>query len=332
MAIRQNVLVSVMFIAAVMICGCLSEKGQGDSLRPSKFDVSVVGEKLVVSCNSVDLLAYQKQPMGNPKGGEKFAGSNFIHPLKTPSGFVLTDLQPDDHLHHFGLWWPWKFLTVNGKKTLYWELQEGAGVIEAQGITSRKEGKGRANFTALSHYIDRTGTQGPEVVLKEKVAVDVTGIVESPVSGYYLDLAITHSCATEAAVEVVKYRYSGFSIRGPACWNKDNSTVLTSGGKERVGSNSTRADWVRVQGDADGGNSAGFVMMSHPENRDTPNLLRTWEDMFNGAIFINFNAVQSTSWHFEPGKEYTQKYRLFIYDGTVSDEQAQKLWLDYSGR
>jgi hypothetical protein len=142
-------------------------------------------------------------------------------------------------------------------------------------------------------------------------------------------MAITHSCATEAAVEVVKYRYSGFSIRGTASWNKDNSTLLTSLGKEQIGSNFTRADWVRVQGDAAGGSKAGFVMMSHRQNRDTPNLLRTWEDMHGGVTFINFNPVQEKPWYFEPGKEYTQKYRLFIYDGSVDAEQAQKLWLDY---
>ncbi len=330
MAIRQNISLSLLFSLTTMISGCLPELDKTGSAKHSQFDISEVGEKLVVTCNSVDLLTYQKQPMTNPKGGEKFKGSNFIHPLKTPSGFTLTGLQPQDHLHHFGLWWPWKFLEIDGEKTLFWELQKGEGIIEAQGIANRKNGKGQASFTAVSHYIDRTAPNGPEVVLNEKVAVTVTGIVESPVPGYYLDLAITHSCATEAAVEVVKYRYSGFSIRGTASWNKDNSTLLTSHGKEQMGSNFTRADWVRVQGDATEGNKAGFVMMSHRQNQGTPNLLRTWENQHNGATFINFNPVMEKPWNFEPGKEYTQKYRLFIYDGAVTGEQAQKLWLDYS--
>jgi hypothetical protein len=44
-----------------------------------------------------ELLACQFQPLESPTGGPAFAGSDFIHPLKTPSGFCVTDLQPADH-------------------------------------------------------------------------------------------------------------------------------------------------------------------------------------------------------------------------------------------
>ncbi len=63
-------------------------------------------QKLTIKLNQAELLSYQQQPLVDPIGGEKFKGSNFIHPLKTLSGFTLTQSQPKDHLHHFGLWWP----------------------------------------------------------------------------------------------------------------------------------------------------------------------------------------------------------------------------------
>lgn len=289
------------------------------------------GEKLTISAGSVDLLAYQQHPMANPVGGDKFKGSNFIHPLKTPSGFVITDLQPSDHLHHFGLWWPWKYLKVEGRKVLMWELQQGEGIIEAQGVSGTKMcSKEGAGFEASSHYIDKTAPDGPKVVLNEKLKVNVSPIVKSPAAGYFLDLTITHSCAVNSPIEIVKYRYSGFCIRTTANWTKDNSTLLTSLGKELIGSNFTRAHWVRAEGDADNGNKAGFVMMSHPENRDTPQLLRTWDESKHGATFINFNPVQEKPWNFEPGKNYTQKYRLFVYDGTITSQDVKKLWSDYA--
>lgn len=74
--------------------------------------------------------------MENPTGGYGFKGSNFIHSLKTPSGFCVTDLQPDDHLHHFGLWWPWKLIKVDGRETIIWEFQKGEGLIQARSITT----------------------------------------------------------------------------------------------------------------------------------------------------------------------------------------------------
>ena len=61
----------------------------------------VANELLPLSVDGKELVFYQASPLANPKGGDAFKGSNFIHPLKTPSGFVVTDLQPLDHLHHF---------------------------------------------------------------------------------------------------------------------------------------------------------------------------------------------------------------------------------------
>ena len=73
-------------------------------------------------------------------------------------------------------------------------------------------------------------------------------------------------------------------------------------------------------------------MMAHKDNRDAPELLRTWDSkQHNGAVFINFNPVQKKSWTFEPGKEYTRRYKLFVYDGTVTKEQCEELWKEGVG-
>ena len=42
------------------------------------------------TAETLKLMKYQDAPLENPKGGEKFKVSNFIHPLKTPSGFTVT--------------------------------------------------------------------------------------------------------------------------------------------------------------------------------------------------------------------------------------------------
>ncbi len=169
------------------------------------------------------------------------------------------------------------------------------------------------------------------MVLHEKLKVQVEKPVDFPAHGYFLNLSITSRCATEAPVEIVKYRYSGFSFRATESWNKNNSTVLTSEGKDRYTSNFSRAKWVSVQGDVPDGGKAGIVLMSHPDNRDHPQLLRTWGKLHNGSVFINFNPVQKSPWRFEPGNDYTQRYRLFVYDGVVTAQQTEELWQDYAG-
>jgi len=76
-----------------------AKKAPADAAPQGRITVAVDGRKLV---------GYQAKPLSKPNGGDKFKGSNFIHPLKTPSGFTLTAANPrSHHHHHFGLWWPW---------------------------------------------------------------------------------------------------------------------------------------------------------------------------------------------------------------------------------
>jgi len=281
---------------------------------------------LQVTIDGHSLVTYQAAPMRAPKGGNRFKGSNFIHPLKTPSGFVVTDHQPADHLHHFGLWWPWKYVVTKGRKVLCWELQKGDGFIEAQGGKRTDHG-----FAAKSIYIDRKAKGGPEILLNEALTATVATIVDQPARGYALDLEIVHEVVGDAPLEILKYRYSGFALRGTPKWQAGNSTVLTSAGKDYAASNFTRARWVRVEGEARDGNTAGIIIMSHPDNHAHPEKLRTWNPKtHHGAIFINFNPVQDHAWTFQPNREYTRQYRLFVYDGEVSAEQAEGLWKDYA--
>lgn len=283
-------------------------------------------EQLVVQVDGKDLITYQALPMSAPTGGEKFKASDFIHPLKTPSGFIVTGVQPADHLHHLGLWWPWKYIEVDGRKVLCWELQQGDGIIQAQGAQRTPDG-----FTAHSIYVDRKAEGGPMTLLSETISVKVGPVTDAPVSGYNLDLSIVHETAVAKTLTISKYNYSGFSLRGTPVWNKDNSTVVTSEGKGYDGSDNTRARWVRVEGVATEGKTAGVVMMSHPSNREHPELLRTWNPgTHNGAVFVNFNTVQEKPWVFEPGQKYTRNFRVFVYDGKVSNEEAEKMWQSYS--
>jgi hypothetical protein len=291
----------------------------------SKTIVEKNSGTLSVSSGGKALFSYRFRPLDDPKGGERFKGSNYIHPLKTPAGFCLTDSQPDDHLHHFGLWWPWKKIRVDGREINTWELQNGEGLVQAQRAIPTDSG-----FIAASDYIDRTAPDGPLVVLKEQAAIKVSEFSASLASGYYLDIGITQTCAAEHPVEVVAYRYSGFAFRAASHWNRDNSTILTSEGKGRDDANFTRAAWVQVAGDNPEGGKAGILIMGHPANQAHPEWLRTWDTQHDGAVFINFNPVQAVPWHLEPGSEYVRRYRVLVYDGELTKAQAGRLWKEYS--
>ena len=290
---------------------------------------------LTVEIDGSPLIHYQASPLLNPNGGEKFKGSNFIHPLKTPSGFTVTASNPESHHHHhFGLWWPWKFIGVeNNRQVLCWELQEGDGLIEARESTPHKNG-----FQAKSIYIDRKAPGGPRTILNETVNATTSGLLSRPVSGYWLELEIINEVAGEEPLEIQKNLYSGFTLRGTDQWAGYKATVLSSEGKIDEGDkwggnqgqfisdiNLTRARWVRVEGPAPEG-TAGVLLMSSPTNHNHPEKLRTWG---NREIFINFNPVQKESWALEPGQQYIRNYRVFVYDGSLTAKQAEALWQDF---
>ncbi len=272
-----------------------------------------------------ELIVYQAAPLANPKGGDQFKGSNFIHPLKTPSGFTVTDSQPGDHPHHFGLWWPWKFIELEGRKILCWELQKGDGIVEAKEHQMTDEG-----LIATSVYIDRKAPDGPQVRLNEKTIITASDIVDQPATGYSLDLKISHQVAGDQPITINKYRYSGLGYRGTALWNKETSTILTSEGKARDSANFTTARWIRVEGTNGADGTAGVLLMSHPANHSFPEKIRTWNEHYNGAIFINFNPVMDAPWTFEPGQSYDRHYRIFVYDGTLSAEDSEAMWQKFS--
>lgn len=292
---------------------------------PASLFTTEWSNKVAVPVEGKNLVFYQAGPILEPTGGERFKGSNFIHPLKTPSGFTVTDSQPGDHLHHFGLWWPWKFIEFEGRKILCWELQRGDGLVKAVDHQAVPDG-----LMTESVYIDRDAPGGPEVRLNETTGITVSGILDSPARGYHLDLKIDQEVAGEQPITISKYRYSGLAFRGTALWDIDNSTILTSEGADRETANGSAARWIRIEGANDNGGTAGVLMMSHPANHTFPEKLRTWNKHYNGAIFVNFNPVMDQAWTFEPGKNYVREYRLFVYDGSLPVEDAEQLWKNYT--
>lgn len=269
------------------------------------------------------IFGWQEKPLTNPKGGEKFAGSAFVHPLRTPSGFEVTNIQPADHLHHFGIWWPWKYIEVGGQKYNCWEIQEGQGAHIATTVKTIRESP------------NPIWELGSVTVIKEPGADPVTAIRETAQMALVirgdasvLDISI-HQKAADAAVKILEYRYSGFSWRGPESWNKTNSTMTTSDGKDRDHANGNAARWVVVCGPTPTGFASVLIMSAASETAGTPEKLRVWDSkMMNGAPFINFNPVMQKPLPLDDAHNALshRKYRVIAADHTIDAAAAEAEW------
>src|SRR5690606_35604510 len=111
---------------------------------------------------------------------------------------------------------------------------------------------------------------------------------------YILDISSQLSCAGKSPVRLLEYRYGGLGIRATEKWNKDNSVILTSEGRDRSDADGSTARWCLVQGSLDN-DYGGFVMMSYPTNYNHPEPLRVWPENANktGDVFINYAPAKT---------------------------------------
>ena len=270
------------------------------------------------------VLAWQSKTLANPIGGEKFGSSAFLHSLRTPSGFEWTTIQPADHLHHLGLWWPWKYIEVDGAKYNCWEIQEGQGAHTAKSVKSLTHKPGRLEWEFLNEtVIKKTGGE-PIPVINETAKVCLTKSGDSQV----LDISIQQKAA-KAPVKIVEYRYSGFSWRGPASWNKDNSTMTTSEGKGRDDANGVPARWVVVSGPTPKGSASVLMMSAAADASGILERLRVWDsNAHNGAPFVNFNPVMEKALPLDENHPAvaSRNYRVIAADHVIDAAAAEAEW------
>jgi len=276
------------------------------------------------------VFAWQKAPMTDPKGGEKFAVSAFIHPLATPGGFVCTDIQPEDHLHHLGIWWPWKFVELDGKKFNTWEIQEGKGAHVARSVKEISRTASGAEWEVSNQTLIKQGDAEPKVVIHETGRITLTMREKDTV----LDITLDQKAA-DAPVVIGKYRYSGFTWRGPATWNKDNSTMLSSEGKGRDDANGTPARWLLLNGNSPNG-PASVLMMSRAQIiAGTAEKIRVWgPNDHNGNPFVNFNPVFDTALPLDDAHPAVSKrsYRVIAADRLLDAVEAEAEWKKWTAR
>lgn len=286
---------------------------------------------LTISDNNKNLLRYNYKTMYPPAGVDTvYRRSGFIHPLWSPRGQELTRIHAPDHYHHWGLWNPWTEVLFEGDSVDFWNLARKQGTVRFANFTAITNGNAYAEYKALHEHVVFKKDGSEKVALNEVQSVRIYQPLAN--QNYYIaDITIQLNCATESPVLLLEYRYGGLGIRATKEWNKDNSQVITSEGKNRKEADGSRARWCMVQG-AVNGDYAGLVMMSYPTNYNYPEPLRVWPENMNGRgdVFLNFSPTKNMNWPLQPGKTYVLKYRLLVFNDAFSKEKAEAAWQHFA--
>lgn len=256
-----------------------------------------------------------------PPADTPIPSAGFFHPLATPSGVVITDLSPDDHRHHRGVFLGW--VEMHGAKDAdFWGWGEPAPVkdrrIVNRGIRSARIGGPVAMFNATNRW----EAEGVEI-LGESLAARLR------VEGDLTVLDLRYQLTPAADLTLARWAFSGFCLR----MRKDGTgTVHDPKGPVSLpeprhtdpDSDAPDAPWYAVALTLPDGRRAGGAVLSHPDNPPTrwhnPPSLR----MLNPCI------VAPGSLHWPARKAVTLRYQVVAFDGPLPADRLNALAAEYT--
>lgn len=281
----------------------------------------LAGQKLV--------LSYQMETVNPPKGvSPLYKRSAFIHPVISPAGEVLTRIQAPDHYHHYGIWNPWTLTFIGKREVDFWNLYKGQGTVRFAGMISQIEGPVYSGFKSLQQHIDFGAVGEDAIAINELFEVKAWNINNQR---YLLDYVSTLNTPLDSGILLAAYRYGGgIGFRATEKWTKENSTVLTSEGKDRKDADGSNARWCIIEGEsATKEGRSGILFLSYPANRMHPEPMRVWPiDANNGRgdMYFEFCPIRHKDWKLEEGNDYTLRYRLIVFDGKMTIAEAENYW------
>lgn len=277
-------------------------------------------EGIEVSEGSSKVLFYQIRPKSRDG---KYERSNYVHPLYSLTGEVLTEDFPDDHPHHHGVFWSWHQIIHKGERIADGWTSENISweVVRSTPRVRRKTIRLDNRIIWKSVLADGQRT----AVVREDSRI----IVHSGTPDYRI---IDFDIRLVPLVEHLKIGgsddpkgYGGFSWRIKL---PDDIRFISS--VKDVGARTTAVDagpWLDFHGSfaGDGHPKSGVAVYSHPDNprRPQPWILRKEKSMQNLA-FPGRDAIDL------PGDGLRLRYRMIVHNDNVDRDKLEELYQAYS--
>jgi len=251
------------------------------------------------------------------------ASSGYLHPVHAPNGAVVTNHLSPDHPHQRGIFSAWTKtqVTIDGKELEpdFWNVHAGTGRTRSEGVEVLQSPSG---FRSKQVFEARVGEAWVPVV-DETWEVRFLGAPSRPEASnaaHVFDVRCRQ--VPRVDLRLPKYHYGGFGVRGSGQWAKGSDVaVLNSEGKDRAGSDQTKARWIDMSGTVDG-KLAGIAVLEHPANLQAPNGVR----MHDSMPYYVFALPQAGPITLGAGREYVFRYRIAAHNGRADKEWLDSLW------
>ncbi|HYH10988.1 MAG TPA: PmoA family protein [Thermomicrobiales bacterium] len=247
----------------------------------------------------------------------------FFHPVRSPSGQLLSLLEPADHLWHRGLWFTIKF--VNGDN--FWEERPPFGTQRVAGLPEIRHPA--PDIAELDLSLDWLAPDGGERVIAEQRTIRSRATADALVIDWRTELTAERDVTLDRTPYTTWGGYGGLSFRGSRSWLVDR--FLLSGDRVEGRPAGQAGSWCEMSGPVDGGPdlSAGLAMLDHPDNPRHPT---PWYAGGAGSgNFLNAALLFHEPMTLGQGETLALRYRILIHDGiwdATRLESEHARWLE----
>jgi len=287
-------------VALVASAGAAEETKPGVRLSVERGDGAVV----MKGAEGRTILQYQ---LRKPVGSKLTVGSAcYFHPFATPMGTVVTDVAPDDHLHHRGVFLAW--VEMHGRKDAdFWGWGEhaprtGRTIVNLE-VSDISMDADAAEFRALNEW----QVEG-DPLLKEDLRVSLRVLP----AAHLLDL--TYALTADADLTLSQWAFSGFCVRA----RKDGQVVVegSDGTVDFPNPNHMKPDsdwpdarWYGYTLKLTNGVVTSVAVLNHPKN--PPTLWHNHRDI----RMLNPCIVAPAAVTMKAGVPLMLRYRVLVHDG-----------------
>lgn len=300
-----------------MIGACCASFG---SLRGQELSAHKTSAGFEISEDGSKVLFYQSDPKDLDN---RYSRANYVHPLYSLRGSILTEDFPEDHPHHRGIFWAWHQIIVDERPVAdSWSCENISWDVIHTDVRGRKNHITLVNEVLWKSVLSEGSD--PETIIREKSHITV----HAANSKYrFIDFEI-HLAAEADNVKIGgsddPKGYGGFSLR----FKLPDDVVFMSQGKVITAKELAieAGPWLDISGSfEDSSTRSGITVLCHPENPGHPEpwILRREKSMQNPA-FPGSVPVALTK------GGLTFRYRLIVHDSPLETEAIEKLYGDYS--
>jgi hypothetical protein len=305
-------LLFVPFITLLMHCGTSPDN------RKSPFIFRENDQGIELSENGNPVFFFQRKPKSLTG---QYICSNYLHPLYSIDGDVLTEEFPPDHPYHRGIFWTWHQLYVNDKSIGDGWINDGISQDVVNVKTEKSTDKAQISVEVMWKS---SSFQDGKPFMKEHTTITVYQL-ESNIRRIDFEIAINSLVnGLQIGGSADEKGYGGFCTR----LNLPDGLIFTSekGPVTPIELQVKAGPWMDFSADFGGKSKvSGLTILCHPTTPDYPEpwILRQKGSMQN-VVFPGQNRITIPQ-----DKPVVLRYRIIIHNGDAASLNIPKLQMEY---